>query len=261
MKNFAFSLKAVAVAMGMMGIAQCASAAILTNEPSSGNGSFLFVAVDDANKSWIQGINFTLDDSVGTTQQSFNLTGLKAFFAGSTSAVWGVVAGDAAGLGGDFNGYRMAYSLATSNTETLVAEGKGTSQQNVANAALKFQGWLGAFGGGRTPNAPLTSTLETDIYNVGNDDDSIGLNLFLQGPSYATGLVDGSELTNWIFDNGPDEVESYLPSSFAKRSNWRLNLNSDQLVYAPAPAPVPVPAALWLLGSALVGVTGIRRRA
>ena len=39
------------------------------------------------------------------------------------------------------------------------------------------------------------------------------------------------------------------------------NLTSDGLFVAPAPAPVPVPAAVWLMGSALVGLGVVRRRA
>jgi len=261
MKKFAFSLKAVAVAMGMMGIAQCAGAAILTNMPSSGNGSFLFVAVDDTNKSWIQGINFTLEDSVGTAQQTFNLTGLQAFFAGSTNAVWGVIAADAVNNGESFNGYRMAYSLATDTTQDSILSNPGHNQFAVRNSAETLQTWLNrSDDGNRTPGVALTSTTDADIYNLYNDD-AIGLDISSQGQFYVTGLVDGSELTNWIFDNGPDALELYDDSFYSKQSNWRLNLSSNQLVYAPAAAPVPVPAALWLLGSALVGVTGIRRRA
>jgi hypothetical protein len=260
MKKFAFSLKAVAVAMGMMGIAQCAGAAILTNMPSTGNGSFLFVAADETH-SWIQGINFTLDDSFGTDQQTFNLTGLQAFFAGSTSAYWGVIAGDATNLGESFNGYRMAFSLATDTTQDIILSNPGHNQFAVRNSAETLQTWLNrSDDGNRTPGAKLTSTDQNDIFNLYNDD-AIGLDISSQGQFYATGLADGSELTNWVFDNGPDALELYDDSFYSMQSNWRLNLSSNQLVYAPAAAPVPVPAALWLLGSALVGVTGIRRRA
>jgi hypothetical protein len=247
--------------MGMMGIAQCASAAILNSNPNTGNGSFLFLAVDDTNKSWIQGINFTLDDSYGTAQQTFNLGDVQSFFAGSTSAKWGVIAGDATTLG-EYTAYRMAYSMATDTTADGIIQGAtGFNQYAVGTAALTFQVWLNrADDGTRVTNDPLTSTNVGDIFNIYNDS-AIGLDLNSLGQFYVTDLVNGSELTNWIFDNGPDVVESYENSYFAPQSNWRLNLNSNQLVYAPAAAPVPVPAALWLLGSALIGVTGIRRRA
>jgi len=279
MKNFAFSLKAVAVAMGMMGIAQCASAAVLNNTPSTGNGSFMFFAVDDNNKSWIQGINFTLNDSYLATQQTFNLgfvpaapegsspdpdTGkdVKAFFAGSPNAKWGVIAGDSGTSQGEFTEYRMAYSMATDTTaDGIIGGGTGFNQFAVRTAAESFQVWLNRIDdGNRTTNAPLISRNVGDVFNI-YADGAIGLDMYSLGQFYAGDLVNGSEFTNWIFDNGFDVVEGYENSSFAPKSNWRLNLDTNQLVYAPAAAPVPVPAALWLLGSALIGVTGIRRRA
>jgi len=262
MKNFAFSLKAVAVAMGMMGIAQCASAAILNNTPSTGNGSFMFFAVDDTNKSWIQGINFTLNDSYLTTEQTFNLGNVSQFFAGAVNGKWGVIAGDSGTSQGEFMEYRMAYSMATDSTVNgIVQGGTGYNQFAVRTAAESFQVWLNRSDDGtRVTNAPLTSTNVGDVFNIYNDG-AIGLDMYALGQFYAGDLVNGSELTNWIFDNGSVQLEGYEDSSFAPQSNWRLNLDTNQLVYAPAAAPVPVPAALWLLGSALIGVAGIRRRA
>jgi len=261
MKNFAFSLKAVAVAMGMMGIAQCASAAVLNNTPSTGNGSFMFFAVDDNNNSWIQGINFTLDQSYLTTAQTFNLGNVSSFITGP-NAKWGVIAGDSWTSQGEFTEYRMAYSMATDTTaDGIIGGGTGFNQFAVRFAAEAFQVWLNRIDdGNRTTNAPLSSSNVGDVFNI-YADGAIGLDMYSLGQFYAGDLVNGSELTNWIFDTGFDVVEGYENSSFAPKSNWRLNLDTNQLVYAPAAAPVPVPAALWLLGSALIGVTGIRRRA
>lgn len=45
---------------------------------------------------------------------------------------------------------------------------------------------------------------------------------------------------------------------------WYIDFDNNWLVYefpgSPVPAPVPVPAAVWLLGSALLGMVGISRR-
>ncbi len=45
---------------------------------------------------------------------------------------------------------------------------------------------------------------------------------------------------------------------------WYIDFENNWLVYefpgSPVPAPVPVPAAVWLLGSALLGMVGISRR-
>lgn len=45
---------------------------------------------------------------------------------------------------------------------------------------------------------------------------------------------------------------------------WYIDYENNWLVYefpgSPVPAPVPVPAAVWLLGSALLGMVGISRR-
>jgi len=253
-------IKAIAVVMGMMGIAQCASATILGSQPGSGNGSFLFVAADDNYNSWIQGINFTLNDSTGTTEQTFSLGNVSSFFNGSSNAVWGIIAADATGAGGTYNGYRMAYSLSTTLTAQDIADaGTGSNFASVKSAALTFETWLNsAEDGTRVVNAPLTSTSDADAWNLYNGD-AIGRDIAGQGQYFVTDLVDGSEMTNWIFDNGLIDGRFFRESTYTAQSNWRLNLNTNQLVYAPA--PVPVPAALWLLGSALVGVAGVRRRA
>jgi hypothetical protein len=43
---------------------------------------------------------------------------------------------------------------------------------------------------------------------------------------------------------------------------WKLDFNGTNanLTYSAATAPVPVPAAVWLLGSALIGMVGVSRR-
>jgi amino acid transporter len=175
---------------------------------------------------------------------------------------WGIIAADATGAGGTYNGYRMAYSLSTTLTAQDIADaGTGSNFASVKSAALTFETWLNSGEDGtRVVNAPLTSTSDSDAWNLYNGD-AIGRDIAGQGQYFVTDLVDGSEMTNWIFDNGLIDGKFFRESTYTAQSNWRLNLNTNQLVYAPAPAPVPVPAALWLLGSALVGVAGVRRRA
>jgi hypothetical protein len=60
-----------------------------------------------------------------------------------------------------------------------------------------------------------------------------------------------------IFEESGYEINDARVSTFA--GVWSLDENGT-LTYSALGAPVPVPAAVWLLGSALVGLVGVARR-
>ena len=75
--------------------------------------------------------------------------------------------------------------------------------------------------------------------------------------SYSTSSVRGLEFTN---DDtyGLATIGGFLRNL---RMDLETSTNIDEIrIITTAAAPVPVPAAVWLFGSALLGLTGIRRR-
>lgn len=91
-----------------------------------------------------------------------------------------------------------------------------------------------------------------------------------------TGL---NEAFIWDSINGLQNIETLLVGSGFDMSSWDINSvtaistdgstivgygrhagNTEAFVARLGPAPVPVPAAVWLLGSALLGLVGFRRK-
>ena len=102
-------------------------------------------------------------------------------------------------------------------------------------------------GGGSWGHIMAGSVYQGTSTGVGGD---LGMYSFMdtQGPDYVTGSGDPAK--GGAFKNG---------SNFG---TWNLS-NSGVLTYSMAAADVPavpVPAALWLLGSAMVGLVGVARR-
>lgn len=85
----------------------------------------------------------------------------------------------------------------------------------------------------------------------------------LQGNFFSTATSVGSDLGFYMYSNtgSYDTGEAANAFEFKVGSNygtWNLS-NSGELTYSVGPV-VPVPAAVWLLGSALVGLVGVSRR-
>lgn len=132
--------------------------------------------------------------------------------------------------------------------------------QNVAGTVANFGGQFGSaneggfagvgpkYAGGTGWNGTLAGSIfqGTD----GKIGDSLGFYLFTNNmaPNYETFPDDPA--TGGAFQN------QYGFSSITLDANGNLNFASAS---APTPA-VPVPAAVWLLGSAMVGLVGVARR-
>ncbi|MBI2799239.1 MAG: VPLPA-CTERM sorting domain-containing protein [Gammaproteobacteria bacterium] len=253
-------LKTMVVAIGMVGASQAANAAVVQFDanpliPSSANNSsILFFAYDSlSGKSFIEGLNKRLDDIVTApnTTQTFSVAGLNSFFGPTNNAIWGVVAAD--NVGAMFKGYRNL----TSFDSTSVNGPVGVLASGVKNASAAFQAYLVAADKGFVAGTPVTATSSVDPSFAGN-----GAWADTWGANYATSnaalLVNGATLTAWLYDTANSASGIKVPL-LTKLNNWNLNLSTDSLVYA-APAAVPVPAALWMLGSSLMGLVTVGRR-
>ncbi len=248
-------LSLMVLALTTLGASYQANAAIVTAAPSTGSSSFLFFAYDGAGQSYLKGLTLTLDGMLAapTTTQSFSLAGLSAQFASSiTDPVWGVVAADTVSPA-TFKGYRIITSADT----TWTAASFPTTNSGTKNSAVALANFLNTADDGTAVAGVTIQTSSTSdqqyagqgswAYNWGNN-----------GPSDISALTNGAQLAAWLLDTGVATSGVAKPTK-TQLSNWQLDLGSNQLVYAPA--AVPVPAAIWMMGSALVALTGIRRRA
>ncbi len=248
-------LRLMTLALTTLGASYQANAAIVTAAPSTGSSSFLFFAYDGAGQSYLQGLTLTLDGMLAapTTRQSFSLAGLSAQFASSiTDPVWGVIAADTVSPG-TFKGYRII----TSANTTWTAASFSTTNSGTKNSALALANFLNtADDGTAVAGVTLKTSLTTDQQYAGQS--AWSFNWGNNGPANTSTLTDGAQLAAWLLDTATATSGVAKPVK-TQLSNWQLDLSSNQLVYAPA--AVPVPAAIWMLGSALVALTGIRRRA
>jgi hypothetical protein len=245
-------LSLLALALTTLGASYQANAAIVAAAPSTGSSSFLFFAYDSAGKSFLKGLTLTLDGMLAapTTTQSFSLAGLSAQFASSTTdPVWGVVASDSVSPGG-FKGYRII---------TWTASTFPTTNSGTKNSALALGNFLNtADDGTAVAGVTIQTSLTSDQQWAGQS--SWASNWGNNGPANTSALTNGAQLAAWLLDTGTVGTPTGIQKpAKTQLSNWQLDLGSNQLVYAPS--AVPVPAAIWMLGSALVALTGIRRRA
>ena len=120
----------------------------------------------------------------------------------------------------------------------------------------------GVAGGGPVPTGTVgtgTTIANGDTINV--DLSSLFANYggtdFNQGSSTATGTV--SNVSGSNFDYTLNWKHLIVGGAYNnKTGTWAMTGTGS--VVAAAPAPVPLPAAVWLLGSGLIGMVGVARR-
>ena len=258
--KMSFRLKTLVAALALAGVTHSAGAAVFyTDTTGNGDGlgsSFLFIAQDDNNKSYMTSLNFRMNDVAGTTLPlTFNLSGLSSFFAGAVNPMWRILSADTLGSGNFL--------------DRGIAVGRSVNTPlSIANSAIKTQGLnLASFvtaadsnyeptpGTSAAAGDVITSSAASDLWNASNT-----ANLSFLVDSTRQTLADNALMYLW---NLTTSSNTGLPqgTKTLTTGTFNLNLSGNQLTFNPTPpAPVPVPAAAWLLGSALVSVAGISRR-
>ena len=77
-------------------------------------------------------------------------------------------------------------------------------------------------------------------------------------PAISTAAAVGTPLDLWYLYNGNPDFLGYT-TSYLKLAQFSINTTTGEISLSPV-SSVPVPAAVWLLGSGLVGLVGVARR-
>jgi hypothetical protein len=244
------NMKALAVAVALAA-SGAANAAI--DLPNSGNGE-LFLTVWDTTvgneASFNIGLNINVNSFNGNGSYTFNNifsnpTFTTYFDAGNFSTQsnwkWNVVGADSTA-----DSERVMFTD-ISTTRTM----DNSSAQNGANKTLLYASNFGsadALGTNLTGVAIYAGNNWGNNLNQGapvNDAGSIGQSLYFY-------MAQNNQGTDGTFPDDPATMTQYAYT-------WSLD-SLGNLTYNAVSAPVPVPAAVWLLGSALVGLVGVARR-
>jgi hypothetical protein len=208
------------------------------------------------------GLNYTsfLNDTFGSTTLTWDLSTVSQFanFAADTASLrWSVVGGNQRTTA---NAATTWGALATAHNGA--ADFPAVNGTNVVRTALTATGSIGAYeqsfinpalGAAQAANinpfTATTSTYETKLADLGGLQDSTGLH------TLGAGSNDLWRAT--LATTGAGDLIQYSQlGTFTLSANNILSYSA----FAPAPAAVPVPAAIWLFGSALLGMLGFTRR-
>jgi hypothetical protein len=106
------------------------------------------------------------------------------------------------------------------------------------------------------PNPAIVSATSASGYAGGSWGNNLGGALRVQ--NYHLGLV-GGELMSFIFADENDLIDGAPFVTAFAAGQWVVDGALGKVSYV-STAPVPVPAAVWLLGSGLLGLIGVARR-
>lgn len=212
------------------------------------------------------------DTGVSVTTLESKLTAGKTYLAGDANLAK-LFAADAAGdsvyfavLGGEYTGGATTTTFKNPGVANFITTTTGNSTTALANdsaaSLVKFAGINGDIGAINSNGItgvsiegsnPATSGV-WDVANVS------GL-AYWDGGSTANGNVVGSKENLYYVTAGSG---GQIGSKVAYVVDGTASLTSSGLTLAPIGStttpPVPLPAAVWLLGSGLLGLTGIARR-
>lgn len=270
-----------ALAALALAIAGQAGAQTLSALPNTGDPSLFFVSVDEAagrsyfsemvsnaGSTTVGVLNMSDIISNPTGNWTITLSGLNAYTSGTSTPLadifggFGAVENNPSQGGGTTvptGSRRLLMSFAEGSTPTINNGQINASANNVLNFHQSFQG----VGPGLCNTSPCVATSGSALNYAGLTNPSIlGIGTSFGLPSGASSGISLAGTVAWdIFfavSNSNTQVAASTVVNLALRAV--LDLATNTLTIGGLSAPVPVPAAIWLLGSAMLGLFGIGRR-
>lgn len=266
-----WKLKALAAAIAVA-VSAPASAAITTS--SSGNGN-LFLSVWDtvSETSYTRDLGVSMNDFItgnlpggglGTTAAGYSLS----FAADGTLTSWlSSVSANAAGLiwnVGAMDGQGQNRYLTTAASMSGMVNQQLNALNDGADVFIANTNGLGTHSSLTDGSNTASKSLDGDPAFAGGA--AWGSNWGGNAVGFTSGALIGASNFFWaLAANGGSTVASAFINQFGNAngfSTWTLASNGTLAFNSPnaVPSEVPLPAAVWLLGSGLLGLVGVARR-
>lgn len=278
------SLVKIAVAGALLASGTAAYADVAV--PQSGNGELVLFVRDavDASKVYARGLGIFVNDLLTESQITSDPTkpdptnpnqfadtdtltytlpapilkdaNLNTFLSGGSTYVWGIMAGDNQGTN-NAEGTRRYVTTSTVDFTTTVSSLPNSTVGN-AGSYGNLQGMLQVLNGA-LPDEQGSSIASGGLWGqAGTSYTAAPLWFGTAGPSNQIDLGQAAHL--YLITQGSNN-----PSQLARvYKGIDITLGLDGTLSSASAGPggpeVPLPAAVWLLGSALVGFSGISRR-
>jgi hypothetical protein len=256
------ALAALALAIAGQAGAQTLSALPNTEDPSlffvsideAAGRSYFSEMVSNAGSTTVGVLNMNDIISNPTGSWTITLSGLNAFTSGTTTALADIFGG----FGAAENNQAVGQTTPTGGRRLLMRI--NASANNVLNFHNSFQGT----GPGLCNTSPCVATSGSALNYAGLTNPSIlGIGTSFGLPSGSSMGVSLAGTVAWdLFYAVTNSNTQVLGATITPLAALRavLDLATNTLTISGLSAPVPLPAAVWLLGSAVLGLVGIGRR-
>lgn len=187
-------------------------------------------------------------------------TALRDFIAGAASnsnLIWNVAGITNKDVTGSFTPPYTQLGLITTNQgqTDFGANGFSPFTAGLANVG-NWVTAVNATGGLATSNSVIVASTQTNAYPGANEYG--GTFLWLTFDNRATG-TSGSQFLSYVYSPGDPNVDPGIAETIVRLGSIAINATTGVVSFTATPA-VPLPGAVWLLGSALLGLGGVSRR-